>query len=173
MSPKAERFVTEYLIDLNATQAAIRAGYSAKTANEQGSRLLTNVSVRYALQEAMKARAERTEIKADRVLKELARIAFFDVRRLFNEDGSMKLAHELDDEAAACVAGMETSEINAGENVIGQTKKVKIVDKGGALTLAMRHLGMLRDRLEVEDVTDRSEQMRQRREQRIGARSTR
>jgi phage terminase small subunit len=69
LTPKQAQFVQEYLIDLNATQAAIRAGYSAKTANEQGSRLLTNVSVRSALQSAMSARAERTQINADYVLE--------------------------------------------------------------------------------------------------------
>jgi phage terminase small subunit len=68
LTPKQERFVQEYLIDLNATQAAARAGYSAKTANEQGARLLANVSVRSALQSAMKGRAERTQIDSDYVL---------------------------------------------------------------------------------------------------------
>jgi phage terminase small subunit len=68
LTPKQAQFVAEYLVDLNATQAAIRAGYSVKTANEQGSRLLTNVSVRSAIEDAKKARIERTEITADYVL---------------------------------------------------------------------------------------------------------
>ena len=68
MTPKQEAFVREYIIDLNATQAAIRAGYSARTAEAQGSRLLTNVNVKVALQSAMDARAKRTEITADYVL---------------------------------------------------------------------------------------------------------
>ena len=68
LSPKQKMFIAEYLIDLNATQAAIRAGYSAKTANEQGSRLLANVSVQALIQEAMDKRVERTEITADYVL---------------------------------------------------------------------------------------------------------
>lgn len=68
MTPKQERFVQEYLIDLNATQAATRAGYSARTANEQGARLLANVSVRSALEAAMKDRGARTQITADYVL---------------------------------------------------------------------------------------------------------
>ncbi|OZB07103.1 MAG: hypothetical protein B7X61_15770 [Gallionellales bacterium 39-52-133] len=65
---KQETFVAEYLVDLNATQAAIRAGYSAKTANEQGSRLLANVSVQKLIQERMSQRAERLEITSDYVL---------------------------------------------------------------------------------------------------------
>lgn len=168
MTPKQEAFVREYMIDLNATQAATRAGYSARTANEQGARLLANVSVRSALTAAIEARAARTDITADRVLKELARIAFFDIRKLYREDGGMKAPHELDDEAAAVLAGVETTEIMAGENVVGNTKKAKVFDKGAALTLAMRHLGMLKDRLEIEDVTDRAEQMRQKRQARLG-----
>ncbi len=171
MTPKQEAFVREYLIDLNATQAATRASYSARTANEQGARLLANVSVRSALTEAMQARAERTEITADRVLKELARIAFFDIRRLYNDDGSMKAPQDLDDEAAAVLAGVDVTEEFDGKGekrkLVGYTKKAKVFDKGAALTLAMRHLGMLKDRLEVEDVTDRAEQMRKRREARL------
>jgi phage terminase small subunit len=65
---KQETFVAEYLVDLNATQAAIRAGYSAKTANEQGSRLLANVSVQKLIQERMNQRSERLEITSDYVL---------------------------------------------------------------------------------------------------------
>lgn len=68
LTPKQQRFVEEYLIDLNATQAAIRAGYSEKTANEQGARLLANVSVSEAVQSAMADRSKRTEITADYVL---------------------------------------------------------------------------------------------------------
>lgn len=69
LTPKQQAFVAEYLIDLNATQAAIRAGYSEKTANEQGSRLLANVSVQAAIQEAMDKRSEKVEITQDYVLK--------------------------------------------------------------------------------------------------------
>lgn len=69
LTPKQQRFVDEYLIDLNATQAAIRAGYSAKTANEQGSRLLANVKISDAVKTAQAARAEKTGITQDYVLK--------------------------------------------------------------------------------------------------------
>lgn len=69
LTAKQQAFVREYLIDLNATQAASKVGYSAKTAKQQGSRLLTNVDVLKAIQEAMDARAQRTEITADYVLE--------------------------------------------------------------------------------------------------------
>lgn len=71
LTPKQQRFVDEYLVDLNATQAAIRAKYSAKTANEQGARLLANASVQAAIAAALKARSERTRIDQDYVLRGL------------------------------------------------------------------------------------------------------
>ena len=74
ITPKQQRFVDEYLIDLNATQAAIRAGYSEKTANEQGSRLLANVSISEAIAEAQNKRAERTEITQDYVLTNIQKV---------------------------------------------------------------------------------------------------
>jgi phage terminase small subunit len=78
LTPKQLRFCSEYLLDLNATQAAIRAGYSERTANEQAARLLVNVSIREEIDRRMVAREARTEITSDRVLQELARMAFYD-----------------------------------------------------------------------------------------------
>lgn len=155
LTPMQARFVGEYLIDLNATHAAARAGYSARTANEQGSRLLANVSVRSALSEAMKAREKRTHITQDRVLQELARLAFSDIRKAFKEDGTLKLPQDLDDDTAAAMAGIDTitSSVHGGDEEAPlslTTKKVKIADKNAALTLAMRHLGMLNDKLQID-----------------------
>lgn len=150
MTPRQQRFVDEYLIDLNATQAAIRAGYSAKTAEVQGPRLLGNVRVAKAIAKATEARARRTQITQDRVLQELARIAFFDIRRLYHDDGTLKRPHELDDEAAAVLSAVEVTETMSGEeSALLTTKKAKVFDKGTALTLAMRHLGMLTDKMEL------------------------
>lgn len=147
LTPKQRRFVDEYLIDLNATQAAIRAGYSPKTANEQGARLLANVSIAKAIQEARDKQQERTEITQDRVLLEYARIAFFDPRKLFRSDGSPKPVEELDADTAAALAGLEVREEfeGAGENrtFVGYTKKYKLANKLGALDSLAKHLGML------------------------------
>ncbi len=170
LTAKVQRFVTEYLIDLNATQAAIRAGYSARTAAAQASRLLTNVNVSAAIQAAMKAREQRTGITQDRVLQELARIAFFDLRKLYREDGSMKSPSEWDDDTAAAMSGLDIQEefgpeptevemepqagggalkrSKARKALLGYTKKAKVFDKTAALNLAMRHLGMLKDKVE-------------------------
>lgn len=154
LTPKQQRFVAEYLIDLNATKAAIRAGYSKGTARVIGPENLSKPVVQAAITEAMKSRSQRTEITQDRVLQELARIAFFDIRRLYNEDGSMKRPDQLDDEAAAVLAGIDVIE-NVGSVEVDPdgsirhipqfTKKAKVFDKTAALTLAMRHLGMLKD----------------------------
>jgi len=82
LTAKQKKFVLEYLVDLNATQAAIRAGYSPKTANEQGARLLTNVSVQEAIQKAMSKREQRTEITQDMVLQRWWSIATADPNEL-------------------------------------------------------------------------------------------
>ncbi len=153
LTNKQRCFVAEYLVDLNATQAAIRAGYSAKTAQWIGPQLLRKSHVSEALALSMKEREQRTHITQDRVLQELARIAFFDLRKLYREDGSMKAMAELDDDAAAVLAGVEVTEEFEGRGeerkAVGVTKKAKIPDKVGALGLAMRHLGMLKDRTEL------------------------
>jgi phage terminase small subunit len=170
ITAKKQRFVDEYLVDLNATQAAIRAGYSAKTAHSQGPRLLDDVEVAKLIGVAMAKRAEATKITAERVLQELGRVALFDPRRLLNADGSPKAINELDDDTAAVLAGMDIQEeyIGTGEDrrFVGYTKKVKLADKVGALNLAMRHLGMLTDKLEVKDVTTRADRLRLARERR-------
>lgn len=142
MTPKQKLFIEEYLVDLNATQAAIRAGYSPKTAYRIGAELLQKTSVSAGIQEALAERERRTEVTADMVIRELARIAFADIRTLYREDGSMKLPHELDDDAAATLAGVDTYEETSGGAVTGYTRKSRRWDKAKALELLGKHLGM-------------------------------
>lgn len=150
LTPKQERFVAEYLIDLNATQAAIRAGYSQRTANEQGARLLANVSVRSSLQSAMKKREERTKITQDRVLEEYAKLAFLDPRRFYDDSGWLKPVHLLDEDVAAALVGVDVIESYDKEGQsTSTTKKVKFADKKGALDSVARHLGMFKDKVEL------------------------
>lgn len=141
LTPKQAAFVAEYLIDLNATQAAIRAGYSAKTAAVIGVENLRKPNIDAAIQEALQKRAERTEISQDNVLLEIAKLAFLDPRRFYAPDGSLVAIPDLPDDVAAAVAGMEVSP----EGI----RKVKIADKLKALELAARHLGMFRDNLNL------------------------
>jgi phage terminase small subunit len=143
LTPKQSAFVTEYLKDLNATQAAIRAGYSEKTAYRIGAELLQKTSVAEAVQNAKAKRAQRVAIEADDVLKQFMRFAFCDVRLLYNPDGTLKPMNEWPDDAAAAVNGIDTIEL-AGD-VQGCIKKLKLVDKLGALNSIAKHLGMLSD----------------------------
>lgn len=142
LTDKQKRFVAEYLVDLNATAAAKRAGYSEKTACEQAARLLANVKVQTAVQEAKQARQERTEITQDMVLRETAKLAFFDIRKMFDKDGKPLDISELDADTAAALAGLDVQDIadNDGDYV-GFVKKYKMADKLKALELLGKHLG--------------------------------
>jgi phage terminase small subunit len=153
INPKQQRFVDEYLVDLNATKAAIRAGYSEKTAGQQAFDLLKKPEIQDAIEVAQKSRQQRTHITQDRVLQELARIAFFDPRKLLDESGNPRSLTDLDDDTAAAVAGLDLLEEYRGSGdereFVGYVKKFKIADKNTALTNAMRHLGMLNDKLQL------------------------
>lgn len=152
LTAKQQRFVEEYLVDLNATQAAIRAGYSQDTAGSIGWENLQKPEIQEAVTSALELRSERTEITADRVLRELARIAFFDPRNLFDHNGKIKPVHEWDDDTAAVLAGIEAVEKFAGRGddreLIGYLKKAKVWDKKGALELLGKHLALFTDKVE-------------------------
>jgi phage terminase small subunit len=178
LTPKQAAFVREYLIDLNATQAAIRAGYSAKTAGSIGDENLRKPEIAAAVQRAMAERSKRTEISADQVLRELAKIGFSDIRRAVNwrahvtgmvedEDGGQRLAvtnevtlidsDKIDDDTAAAVS--EISQSAQGG------LKIKLHDKKGALVDIGRHLGMFTDKVEMNvnvDLANRIEAARAR-----------
>lgn len=148
LTAKQARFIDEYLTDLNATQAAIRAGYSARTADKIGPELLGKTRVSETLAARMQARERRTEITQDRVLLELSRLAFFDIRKIYEPDGSLKKVTDLDDDTAAAIAGIEAIEVDTDGRLV-VTKKFKFSDKNAALTNAMRHLGMFDDKLNL------------------------
>lgn len=149
LNDKQKRFCEEYLIDLNATQAAIRAGYSEKTARAIGAENLTKPDIQEYLTNLRLELQDETKITPEKVLKEYAKIAFLDIRRFYNVDGAMKSIHDLDDESAGALAGVETYEEKPMQGVedaeqitIGQTKKIKTYDKVKALDSLARHLGM-------------------------------
>ena len=147
---KQEMFIKEYLIDLNATQAAIRAGYSEKTASQQGERLLRNVQVSAAIQEAMNKRSNKLEITAERVLQEIAKLAFYDPRNFFDDDGRIKPISELDENTAMALGGIETLHKIIGDEKDGMAvvTKIKLVDKGQNLERLGRHLKLFTDKVE-------------------------
>ncbi len=139
-------FVEEYLVDLNATQAAIRAGYSSNGASAQAARLMKDPSVKTAIREAFQRRSERTQIRQDRVIKELARVAFFDPRKLYDDEGRPRSLHDLDDDTAAAVAGLDVYEEFSGRGLdrvkVGEVKKWRLANKLDALSQMAKHLGM-------------------------------
>jgi phage terminase small subunit len=151
--PKQAKFVAEYLIDGNCTQAAIRAGYSPKTAGVIGQENLRKPAIASLLAEKQvliakrqDERLEAMELTKERVQREIARISFFDPRKMFHPDGSPKQITELDDDTAACIAGLEVFEEFSGTGadrvLIGHVKKYKIAEKKGALDMASKILGM-------------------------------
>lgn len=146
LTPKQRRFVNEYLIDLNATQAAIRAGYSKKTAKDIGGENLSKPAIQAEIQKRQVKLQNTLEITQDRVLQEYARLAFYDPRKLFQPDGTPKPIEALDDDTAAALAGLEVREEfeGAGENrtFVGYTKKYKLANKLGALDSLAKHLGL-------------------------------
>lgn len=149
LTPKQEQFVREYLIDLNATQAAIRAGYTAKRADQAGYELLSNPEIKAAISEAVGKRAEKLEITGERVLSAIAEIAFGDIRKMFDENGALKRPTEWDDETAAAVAGMEIITVSRGEGEIEHVAKIKRTDRLRALDMLARHHSLYNDKLEV------------------------
>ena len=147
LTEKQQRFVDEYLIDLNATQSAIRAGYSPKTANEQGARLLANVSIQEAISKAMAERSRRTGINQDRIVQELARIAFVKITDVVDSDGEIN-ANASDDDLA-CI---ESYKVEDSDSVNGSSSKreVKLASKIKALELLGKHVGMWNDKIQVD-----------------------
>ncbi|MDL2267163.1 terminase small subunit [Desulfovibrio sp. OttesenSCG-928-G15] len=167
LSKKQAVFVQEYLIDLNATQAAIRAGYSKKRADAIGHENLRKPEIAEAVRKAMEARNERTEISQDRVLEELACLAFGDLRDAvsWGPDGVvLKSSDTLTPEQAAAI-----SEVSETVTKDGGSTRIKRHDKGKALELLMRHMGMLNDKLNLSGQIDISalEKARERAKQRI------
>jgi phage terminase small subunit len=147
LTPKQQRFIQEYLIDLNATQAAIRAGYSAKNADKIGSQQLGKTRVRFFIDKALNARLKRTEITADMVIAELARVGFSNMGNYaqWNEHGvTLHDSDKLTVDAARCV-----SEVSQTVTAEGGTVKFKLHDKVAALENLGRHLGMFTDKVEV------------------------
>jgi phage terminase small subunit len=153
LTAKQQRFVDEYLIDLNATQAAIRAGYSEKTAYSIGEENLKKPDIKAAIALGREKLQERTEVTQDRVINELAKLGFFDPRKFFNPDGTARNITELDDTTAAAIVSIEVFEEYEGRGderaFIGYTKKYKLADKRAALVDLGKHLGMFIDRKEV------------------------
>lgn len=152
MTPKQARFVAEYLIDLNATQAAIRAGYSAKTANEQGARLLAKDSIAVAVGAGKSKQLATADLTATRVLEELRRLAFVDMRAFFDGRGNMRPVNELTPDQGSALAGLEViiKNAEAGDGVTDRVHKFKVWDKPRALEMLAKHFALLTEVVRVD-----------------------
>ena len=152
LTNKQKAFVKEYLVDLNATQAAIRAKYSKKTAGAIGEENLKKPDIAKAIQAEMDKRGKRTEITADKVLQEIAKLGFADIRRVFNEHGQLLPVHMLPQEVAASISSIEvvTTRIPGSDPVeVEHTSKIKFWDKRGSLELLGKHLKLFTDKVEI------------------------
>lgn len=148
LTAKQRRFVDEYLIDLNGTRAAIRAGYSPKTAQEQASRLLSNVMIREAIEKAQAERSRRTGINQDRVIAELAKIAFLNPTDVIDMDEAT-VKGEANRDDTACVASVKVKTIPTEDGNITE-REVKTYDKIKALELLGKHLSLFTDKVKLD-----------------------
>jgi len=145
LTHRQSKFIDEYLIDLNATQAAIRSGYSYKTARTIAANLLAHVNIQRHISIKREQMAADAGVTQERVINEYARIAFLDPSALFDDDGKLIPLHKLPKNVVAAIAGMDhvISRIGSGDDSeIEHTKKIKICDKLKALDSLSRHLGI-------------------------------
>lgn len=165
LEPRQQRFVDEYLIDLNGTQAYMRAepGTTEKSARTLACRMLAKVNVQAAITAGREKTAEKLGLTRERVLAEYAKLAFFDMRQAYHDTGALKLPHELDEDAAAAIAAYETVEMSGGDREAPPllVRKVKWADKRAALDSIMKaqgwnksDVGTAENPLVVRDISD-------------------
>jgi phage terminase small subunit len=144
LTDKQKIFREQYLFDSNGTQAAIRAGYSEKTAASIAARLLTKVNIKNWIEEQLKIRADQAKLTKDKVLAHLEKIAFFDMRTLYDEKNELKKVKDFDDNAAAAVGTIEIDVMSFGkgdDKVQVITKKVKPKDSITAIAHINKMMG--------------------------------
>jgi len=133
----------------NGKASAIAAGYSEKTASAIACNLLRVPYIQEKLKAKMESKQEKFNLTADSVMQQLAAIVQFDIRKLYNPDGTLKNVDELDDDTAAAVSGIDVyldkEKTDTGMKVVGETRKFKAFDKIQAIDRAMRHFGLLKD----------------------------
>lgn len=166
LNPKQQRFVEEYLIDLNATQAAIRAGYSPKTATAIASENLAKPNISAAIACAMAERSKRTGITQDRILEELAKVAFIKLTDIVDDTGRIKAGAT--DEDRACIESIKYKRTDT-DTGYSEEREVKASSKLKAIELLMRHTGMLDSRISKEQLKLNREKFEYEKEKAAGA----
>lgn len=147
LTEKQKKFVEEYLIDLNATQAAIRAGYSTDTAKDIGCENLAKPNIRTHIDKTIAERSKRTGVNADRVVRELAKIAFVKADDVISIDDAT-LKHDASDDDLAVIQSVKVKTIPT-KNGEGVEREIKLADKLKALELLGKHLGMYTDKIDM------------------------
>ena len=154
LTPSQEKFATGLAKGLSQAEAYRKAYPNSKKWKDESvwqkaSVLASNIKVQSRVQELLQKAAAKNEITVERVLREIARLAFFDIRKLVNDDGTPKGLHELDDDTAAAIAGLDVARV--GNAVVGEGEilKFKIADKNSALEKLAKHLQIFTDKLEL------------------------
>lgn len=133
LTDKQEMFCQQWIIDFNGTQAAIRAGYSSNSANEIAAQLLAKLSIQTRIAELKLDVMGAVGISQAKVYRELARLAFFDIRKVYTDAGSLMPVKDIDDDSAAAIAGIKVYEEKMDGIKIGETVEVKLINKVAAL----------------------------------------
>lgn len=141
LTAKQERFCNEYMVDLNATQAAIRSGYSEDTAKSIGCENLTKLNIQKRISELQAEISQRNKITIDECVGLLASMARFDIADLYDEDGQLKTIHDIDKETRLAIESIDTEEIRADGMVIGSIKKIKTSSRRANIIELLKHLG--------------------------------
>jgi phage terminase small subunit len=143
LAPKQTRFIEEYLVDLNASQAALRSGYSARTAFRSGVENLQKPAITAAISEARARRAERVGITQAQVLAECGLVSFSDVRHyVIDNQGNVQLAQGAPDCAMRAISSIKKKIIPMGEGKFAYETEIRLWSKPAALKMAGEHLGM-------------------------------
>lgn len=146
LNPRQLDFCKQYMIDFNGTQAAIRAGYSEHTANEQASQLLAKLNIQTEINRLREIRDDNLEASRDFVIRELMLLAKFDIKDAFNSDGSLKDINSMPPEITKCLASIEIKDLFEGygkdREQIGFTKTIRAWNKVQALELLGAHFGL-------------------------------
>ena len=170
LTAKQQRFVVEYLVDLNATQAAIRAGYAAKGAKDQAYQLMQRPVIAAAIKEAMEARNQRTQVDADYVLNRLTEIDQMDLLDILDDDMSIKPLSKWPKVWRQSLSGFDIAEMFEGvgkeRDLIGLMKKIKWPDKVKNLELLGKHVNVnaFREQVAVDVTLTLSQRMAKARE---------
>jgi len=149
LTPKQGIFIAEYTVDRNATRAALAAGVPLASASVTASRWLKVPAVATAIATLDARRLQKLDISAERVLQEIAKLAYYDNARLYDENGARIPVHQLDEMTRAAVASVEDETTEGPCRVTTRTQKIKMADRLKALELLGRHQKLFTDKVEL------------------------